>query len=76
MNVNMNMVTSMNKKRRSLTRANEDKSLKGRVLDSVSNWLEMRVSQSPGCVERFVCESFSTGEMMTGPGYALMAVSK
>ena len=70
------MVTSMNKKRRSLTRASEDMSLKARVIDSVSSWLERRVSQSPGCVERFVCESFSTGEMLSGPSYALMAVSK
>ena len=34
------------------------------------------MSESPGCVERFVCESFKTGETLDGPSYFLMAVSK
>ena len=80
MNVNMNSVTSTNKRRRSLTRAldtsPEVKSLETRVLESVDTWLVSRVSESPGCVERFVCESFKTGELLSGPSYALMAVSK
>jgi len=33
------------------------------------------VAESPGCVERFVCESFRTGENLDGPSYILMAVS-
>ena len=57
------------------TRGTED-TLRSRVLSSVSSWVENKVLESPGCVERFVCESFKTGETLDGPSYFLMAVSK
>ena len=89
MNSNMNDVMSMNSRRsfeseasfnhmltdNNSTRGAKD-TLRSRVLSSVSSWLEMKVSESPGCVERFVCESFKTGETLDGPSYVLMAVSK
>ena len=74
MNVNMNMVQSMNK--RSYETRGEDTSLRARVMSSVATWLDNKVAESPGCVERFVCESFRTGELLEGPSYFLMAVSK
>merc|ERR1719362_1863804 len=56
------------------TRGAED-TLRSRVLSSVSSWVENKVLESPGCVERFVCESFKTGETLDGLSYFLMAVS-
>ena len=61
MNQNMNNVQSNN----------------GRGLESsVRTWLEEKVEESPGCVERFVCETYRTGESLQGPAYFLMALSK
>ena len=42
----------------------------------VTAWLEEKVAESPGCVERFVCETFRTGQSLQGPAYYLMALSK
>ena len=89
MNTNMNTVQSMNSRSfqsqesfinkvldyKDPTRGTED-TLEARVISSVSSWLERKVAESPGCVQRFVCESFKTGETLEGPSYFLMAVSK
>ena len=74
MNTNMNMVMSMNK--RSFDHSHQNDTLKARVLDSLSSWVNAKVKESPGCIERFVCEAFKTGETLEGLSYLLMAVSK
>ena len=61
MNVNMNNVNSNN----------------GRSLvTGVSAWLEEKVRESPGCLERFVCETYSAGQSLHGAAFALMELSK
>ena len=47
-----------------------------RILDSVSNWVTDKAKTNPGCVERFVCESYRTGENMNGIPYFLMTLTK
>ena len=39
-------------------------------------WAENRVRSSPECVERFVCETYRTGENLDGVGYILLKVAK
>ena len=39
-------------------------------------WAENRVKSSPECVERFVCETYRTGENLEGVGYILLKVAK
>merc|ERR1719232_1893260 len=67
-------LNSLNLVDKDFTRGADD-TLRSRVLSSVSTWLDKKVAESPGCVERFVCESFKTGETLDGPSYFLMAVS-
>ena len=62
MNQNMNNVQSNNGR--------------GLLDTGVTAWLEKKVEESPGCVERFVCETYSTGQSLQGPAYYLMALSK
>ena len=62
MNQNMNNVQSNNGR--------------GLVGAGVTAWLEEKVEESPGCVERFVCETHRTGQSLAGPAYYLMALSK
>ena len=62
MNQNMNNVQSNNGR--------------GLLEAGVTAWLEEKVAESPGCVERFVCETFRTGQSLQGPAYYLMALSK
>merc|ERR1712038_2168197 len=38
-------------------------------------WAENRVRSSPECVERFVCETYRTGENLEGVGYILLKVA-
>ncbi len=47
-----------------------------RILESVYKWFAERVRANPGCVERFVCESYRAGEEMEGIAYLLMKVTK
>ena len=49
---------------------------RGLVGAGVTAWLEEKVEESPGCVERFVCETHRTGQSLAGPAYYLMALSK
>merc|ERR1719445_955922 len=44
-------------------------------MDSVYRWFEARVRANPGCVRRFVCETYRTGESMDGVAYLLMKVT-
>merc|ERR1712079_869950 len=55
MNQNMNNVQSNNGR--------------GLLESSVTAWLEEKVEESPGCVERFVCETYRTGQTLQGPAY-------
>jgi len=46
-----------------------------RVTDGVYKWAENRVRSSPECVERFVCETYRTGENLEGVGYIFLKVA-
>ena len=46
------------------------------MVESISSWAMEKVRESPGCVERFVCETYRTGESLSGLAYFLMALSK
>ena len=47
-----------------------------RVIESVSNWANDKAKENPGCVERFVCEMYKTGETLNGIPYLLMSITK
>ena len=47
-----------------------------RVIESVSNWANDKAKENPGCVERFVCETYRTGETLSGVPYLLMSLTK
>merc|ERR1711992_449631 len=46
-----------------------------RITDGVFKWADNRVRSSPECVERFVCETYRTGENLDGVGYILLKVA-
>jgi hypothetical protein len=46
-----------------------------RILESIYKWFAERVKANPGCVERFVCETYRTGENMEGIPYLIMKVT-
>lgn len=46
-----------------------------RVIESVSDWAATKARENPGCVERFVCETYRTGETMTGVPYLMMSLT-
>ena len=48
----------------------------GKVVDSIISWARDKAKENPGCVERFVCEMYKTGETMSGVPYILMAITK
>ena len=43
-----------------------------RIVDRVNDFLKAGAKENPGCVERFVCETYRTGETMEGIPYLLM----
>ena len=47
-----------------------------RVIESISTWANDKAKENPGCVERFVCETYKTGETMSGVPYLLMSLTK
>ena len=47
-----------------------------RVIESISSWANDKAKENPGCVERFVCETYKTGETMSGVPYLLMSLTK
>merc|ERR1739838_745556 len=74
MNVNMNDVMSMNKRRsfsknsknNSFFAALVDEETETRMIESISSWAREKVRDSPGCLQRFVCETYKTGETLSG----------
>ena len=48
----------------------------GKVVDSIVTWAKDKAKENPGCVERFVCEMYRTGETMEGLPYLLMQITK
>jgi len=47
----------------------------GKVVDSIISWARDKAKENPGCVERFVCEMYKTGETMNGIPYLLMSIT-
>ena len=47
-----------------------------RVIESISTWANDKAKENPGCVERFVCETYKTGETMSGIPYLMMSLTK
>merc|ERR1739844_847525 len=46
-----------------------------RIVERMSDWLVDRASENPGCVERFVCETYRTGETLNGVPYMMMTLT-
>ncbi|XP_071745393.1 uncharacterized protein [Lepeophtheirus salmonis] len=46
-----------------------------RIIDSVNHWISSKAKTNPGCVERFVCETYRTGESMSGIPYLIMSLT-
>lgn len=47
-----------------------------RIVGQVNDWLVQRAVDNPGCVERFVCETYRTGETLSGVPYLMMQLTK
>ena len=47
-----------------------------RIVTQVSDWLVDKATSNPGCVERFVCETYRTGESLNGIPYGVMQLTK
>jgi len=46
-----------------------------RVIESISDWAGDKARENPGCVERFICETYKTGETMNGLPYIAMSLT-
>merc|ERR1712127_535602 len=46
-----------------------------RVVESVADWASDKARENPGCIERFVCETYRTGETMDGLPYLAMSLT-
>merc|ERR1712095_2475 len=46
-----------------------------RIVTQVSDWLVDKATSNPGCVERFVCETYRTGESLNGIPYGVMQLT-
>merc|ERR1711988_1843215 len=46
-----------------------------RIAERVTDWVGDRAAENPGCVERFVCETYRTGETLNGVPYLLMSLT-
>jgi hypothetical protein len=46
-----------------------------RVIQSISDWAGDKAKENPGCVERFICETYKTGETMSGLPYLMMSLT-
>ena len=46
-----------------------------RIMDTVNTWITDKAKSNPGCVERFVCESYRTAETMSGFSYIVMSLT-
>jgi hypothetical protein len=47
-----------------------------RMSEGVFKWAGDKIRSSPECVERFVCETYRTGENLEGVGYVLLKIAK
>ena len=47
-----------------------------RIVGSINNWVVDKAKTNPGCVERFVCETYKTGETLEGVPYFFMTLTK
>lgn len=50
--------------------------VQSRIVNSLSSWAMNKARENPGCVERFVCETYRTGETMEGVPYVFMQLTK
>jgi len=46
-----------------------------RVVESITTWATDKAKENPGCVERFICETYRTGETLTGLPYLFMSLT-
>jgi hypothetical protein len=46
-----------------------------RIVGSMNNWIVDKAKTNPGCVERFICETYKTGETFEGIPYFLMTLT-
>jgi len=46
-----------------------------RIIDSLNSWVVSKAKSNPGCVERFVCETYRTGETLNGVPYMAYSLS-
>jgi len=49
--------------------------VQSRIVDSVNGWIVSKAKSNPGCVERFVCETYRTGESLEGVPYVAMSLT-
>lgn len=47
----------------------------GRLVESVKEWASGKVRENPGCVERFICETYRTAESLDGFSYIVMSLT-
>merc|ERR1712047_198594 len=52
-----------------------DQGAQSRIVTQVSDWLVDKATSNPGCVERFVCETYRTGESLNGIPYGVMQLT-
>ena len=50
--------------------------VQSRIVTSLNDWIVDKARTNPGCVERFVCETYRTGETLSGIPYLAMQMSK
>ena len=50
--------------------------VQSRIVTSLNDWILDKARTNPGCVERFVCETYRTGETLNGIPYLAMQMTK
>ena len=50
--------------------------VQARIVTSLNEWILEKARTNPGCVERFVCETYRTGETLSGLPYLGMQLTK
>jgi hypothetical protein len=46
-----------------------------RIIESLQGWVVSKAKSNPGCVERFVCETYRTGETLNGAPYLAFSLT-
>lgn len=49
--------------------------VQSRIVTSLNDWIVDKARENPGCVERFVCETYRTGETLSGLPYLGMQMT-